>query len=431
MSSFNGILYVVDVSNEMRLLFTTVVRTEREERGTAHSHRLPLITTETKEKYDMSIQPFKINIPQATLDDLRERLAHTRWPDEVEEAGWDYGTSLGYMKELANYWQHTYDWRKHEAALNTFTHFKAEVDGVGIHFIHERGKGPNPTPLLLIHGFPDSFYRYHKVINRLTDPVKYGGDPSNSFDVIVPSIPGTGFSDRVTFSDDTNADLFAKLMTEVLGYGKFVSAGGDHGAIITQALARKHPEILIGIHLTDVGYPDQNTDFSQLTPAEMEMAQWVQRWFMEEGIGVNMIMATKPLTLAYGLSDSPVGLASWLIGYGSSGQHGKEELETRFSRDELLTNVMIYWVTATINSAVRAYYANAHVASGGNLGKSTTVPAAVAHCPYDPPLPREWAARQVNLKHFTEFPRGGHFMAWEEPELYARDVQDFVSELRG
>ena len=431
MSSFNGILYVVDVSNEMRLLFTTVVRTEREERGTAHSHRLPLITTETKEKYDMSIQPFKINIPQATLDDLRERLAHTRWPDEVEEAGWDYGTSLGYMKELANYWQHTYDWRKHEAALNTFTHFKAEVDGVGIHFIHERGKGPNPTPLLLIHGFPDSFYRYHKVINRLTDPVKYGGDPSNSFDVIVPSIPGTGFSDRVTFSDDTNADLFAKLMTEVLGYGKFVSAGGDHGAVITQALARKHPEILIGIHLTDVGYPDQNTDFSQLTPAEMEMAQWVQRWFMEEGIGVNMIMATKPLTLAYGLSDSPVGLASWLIGYGSSGQHGKEELETRFSRDELLTNVMIYWVTATINSAVRAYYANAHVASGGNLGKSTTVPAAVAHCPYDPPLPREWAARQVNLKHFTEFPRGGHFMAWEEPELYARDVQDFVSELRG
>ncbi len=431
MSSFNGILYFVDVSNEMRLLFTTVVRTEREERGTAHSHRLPLITTETKEKYDMSIQPFKINIPQATLDDLRERLAHTRWPDEVEEAGWDYGTSLGYMKELANYWQHTYDWRKHEAALNTFTHFKAEVDGVGIHFIHERGKGPNPTPLLLIHGFPDSFYRYHKVINRLTDPVKYGGDPSNSFDVIVPSIPGTGFSDRVTFSDDTNADLFAKLMTEVLGYGKFVSAGGDHGAIITQALARKHPEILIGIHLTDVGYPDQNTDFSQLTPAEMEMAQWVQRWFMEEGIGVNMIMATKPLTLAYGLSDSPVGLASWLIGYGSSGQHGKEELETRFSRDELLTNVMIYWVTATINSAVRAYYANAHVASGGNLGKSTTVPAAVAHCPYDPPLPREWAARQVNLKHFTEFPRGGHFMAWEEPELYARDVQDFVSELRG
>ncbi len=377
----------------------------------------------------MSIQSFKIDIPQATLDDLRERLAHIRWPDEVEGAGWDYGTPLGYMKELANYWQHTYDWRKHEAALNTFAHFKAEVDGVGIHFIHERGKGPNPTPLLLIHGFPDSFYRYHKVIPLLTDPAKYGGDPNTSFDVIVPSIPGTGFSDRITLDDDANADLFAKLMTQMLGYGQFVSAGGDHGAIITQSLARRYPEILIGIHLTDVGYPDENTDFSTLSPAEMEMAQWVQQWFMEEGIGVNMIMATKPQTLAYGLNDSPVGLAAWLIGYSSSGQKGKEEFKTRFSADELLTNVTIYWVTATINSAVRAYYANAHVASGGNLGKSTTVPAAVAHCPYDPPLPREWAARQVNLVHFTDFPRGGHFMAWEEPELYAKDVQDFVSEL--
>jgi epoxide hydrolase len=378
----------------------------------------------------MSIQPFTIAVPQATLDDLHERLARTRWPDEVERAGWAYGISLAYMKEVADYWLHRYDWRQHEVALNSFAQFKADVDGIGIHFIHERGKGPNPTPLLLIHGFPDSFYRYHKVIDRLTDPAKYGGDPDTSFDVIVPSIPGTGFSDRVTFSDDTNADLFAKLMTEVLGYEKFVSAGGDHGAIITQALARKHPELLIGIHLTDVGYPDQNTDFSQLTPAEMEMAQWVQRWFMEEGMGVNMIMATKPLTLAYGLNDSPAGLAAWLIGYGSSGQHGKEELETRFSRDELLTNVMIYWVTQTIYSAARAYYENMHVASGGGISKSETVLAAVAHCPYDPPLPREWAARQVNLVRFTEFPRGGHFMAWEEPELYAKDVQEFVNELR-
>ncbi len=377
----------------------------------------------------MNIQPFTIAVPQATLDDLHERLARTLWPDEAEGSGWAYGISLAYMKEVADYWLHRYDWRQHEAALNRFAQFKAEVDGVGIHFIHERGKGPNPTPLLLIHGFPDSFYRYHKVIDRLTDPAKYGEDPDTSFDVIVPSIPGTGFSDRVTFSDDTNADLFARLMTEILGYGKFVSAGGDHGAIITQALARKHPELLIGIHLTDVGYPDQNTDFSQLTPAEIEMAQWVQRWFMEEGMGVNMIMATKPLTLAYGLTDSPVGLAAWLIGYGSSGQHGKEDLETRFRRDELLTNVMIYWVTGTVYSAARAYYENMHVAGGGGIGKSETVPAAVAHCPYDPPLPREWAARQVNLVHLTEFPRGGHFMAWEEPELYAKDVQEFVSEL--
>jgi epoxide hydrolase len=378
----------------------------------------------------MTIQPFTIAVPQATLDDLRERLARTRWTNEVEGSGWAYGISLEYMKKLVDHWQQSYDWRKHEAALNTFAQFKANVDGVGIHFIHERGKGPNPTPLLLIHGFPDSFYRYHKVIDRLTDPAKYGGDPNNSFDVIVPSIPGTGFSDRVTLDDQANADLFAKLMTQVLGYQQFVSAGGDHGAIITQSLARKYPELLIGIHLTDVGYPDSNTDFSTLSPAEIEMAQWVQQWFMEEGIGVNMIMATKPQTLAYGLNDSPVGLAAWLIGYSSSGQKGKEEFKTRFSADELLTNVTIYWVTETINSAAGAYYANAHVASGGTLEKSASVPAAVAHCPYDPPLPREWAARQVNLVRFTDFPRGGHFMAWEEPELYANDLLGFISELR-
>src|SRR5436190_13245413 len=378
----------------------------------------------------MTIQPFSITVPQATLDDLRERLARTRWLAAADGAGWGYGISLEYLQELVNHWQHGYDWRTHEAALNRFAQFKADVDGVSIHFIHERGKGPNPTPLLLLHGFPDSFYRYHKVIERLTDPAKYGADPNTSFDVIVPSIPGTGFSDRLTFDDDANADLFAKLMTQELGYEKFVSAGGDHGAIITQSLARTYREILIRIHLTDVGYPDQNTDFSTLSPAEMEMAQWVQQWFMAEGIGVNMIMATKPQTLAYGLNDSPIGLASWLISYGSSGQKGKEEFKTRFSADEVLTNVTIYWVTETIHSAVRAYYINAQVASGGKIGKSASVPAAVAHCPYDPPLPREWAARQVNLVHFTEFPRGGHFMAWEEPELYAKDLQEFIGELR-
>jgi epoxide hydrolase len=334
------------------------------------------------------------------------------------------------MRELAHYWQHTYDWRAHEAALNRFAQFKADVDGVGIHFIHERGKGTNPTPLLLLHGFPDSFYRYHKVIERLTDPANYGGDPNSSFDVIVPSIPGTGFSDRITMDDEVNADLFAKLMKEVLGYEQFISAGGDHGAIITQSLARRYGELLIGIHLTDVGYPDQHTDFATLAPAELEMAQWVQRWFMEEGIGVNMIMATKPQTLAFGLNDSPIGLAAWLVSYASSGEKGKEEFKTRFGTDEVLTNVMIYWVTETIHSAARAYYANARVARGGTLEKSASVPAAVAHCPYDPPLPREWAARQVNLVRFTDFPRGGHFMAWEEPELYARDLQDFLSELR-
>lgn len=376
-----------------------------------------------------TIRPFRIEIPQADLDDLYERLERTRWINVEKDAGWTFGIELGYMKELVDYWRNEYDWRKQEAELNKFSQFIANVDGVNIHFIHERGKGTNPTPILLLHGFPDSFYRYHKVIERLTDPAKYGGDPNTSFDVIVPSIPGNGFSDPVTLADDVNADLFAKLMTQVLGYSKFVSAGGDHGTVITQSLARRYPELLIGIHLTDVGYPDHTTDFSSLTPPEMEMAGWVQNWFMQEGIGVTMAMATKSQTLAYGLNDSPVGLAAWLVSFSSSGGKGKEEFKTRFSADEVLTNVMIYWLTQTIYTAARSYYVSSQVPPGYNYAKSTEVPAAVAHCPYDPPLPREWAARHVNLVHFTEFPRGGHFMAWEEPELYAADLQDFVRQL--
>src|SRR3989440_7194973 len=191
----------------------------------------------------MSIQPFTINIPQATLEDLRERLARTRWPDEVEGAGWDYGTNVGYLKELVDYWQHTFDWRAQEAKLNQYAQFRAAIDGVGIHFIHERGKGPDPTPLLLLHGWPDSFYRYHKVIPRLSDPASYGGNPADSFDVIVPSLPGFGFSDRPSARGATSirtAELLARLMTEVLGYQKNAEAGGGIGDRVTALLALDH-----------------------------------------------------------------------------------------------------------------------------------------------------------------------------------------------
>jgi epoxide hydrolase len=375
-------------------------------------------------------QDFRITVPQESLDDLRQRIRRTRWLDVQRSAGWRYGIDSVYLHELADYWLNGYRWRTHEAALNKFAQFRAEISGTKIHFIHERGRGANPTPLLLLHGFPDSFYRYHKVIERLTDPAKFGGDPRQSFDVVVPSIPGTGFSDPVALDIGREAELFAKLMSEVLGYRKFIAGGGDHGSMITLALARARPELLIGMHLTDVGWPDGSTDFASLSAAEMQMAQWVQRWFTEEGIGVNMIMATKPQTLAFGLNDSPVGLAAWLIGYSSSGEKGKEEFGTRFTPDEVLTNVTIYWVTQTIYSAARGYFENAHTLRGGSPQPTPVVPAAVTHCPYDPPLPREWAARHVNLVQFTDFPRGGHFMAWEEPELFARDVQAFAATLR-
>lgn len=373
----------------------------------------------------MSIEPFKINVPEVQLLDLKERLAQTRWPDEVEGAGWDYGTNLDYMKGLVDYWQNKYDWRAQEAELNRFSQFRAEVNGTGIHFIYERGKGPDPIPIILSHGWPDSFYRFHKVIPMLTDPAGHGGGPDISFDVIVPSIPGYGFSDRKAITEDAVADLWAKLMTEVLGYERFAAAGGDYGTLITRSLALKYPDLLTGIHLTDVGYPDSSTDFSTLSPAEQEFASFIQKWWMEEG-AFNMIQSTKPQSLAYGLNDSPVGLAAWILSFMNA--RASVDLEERFTRDELLTNIMIYWVTETISSSIRSYYEMAHALPSPNKGQHIKVPAAVAHMPLDAPLPREWAERNVNLKRFTEMPQGGHFSAWEVPELYTKDLQEFFSE---
>ena len=375
----------------------------------------------------MSIQPFKIGIPEAVLLDLKERLAQTRWPDEVEGSGWDYGTNLDYLKDLVDYWQNKYDWRAQEEALNQFNQFRAEIDGVCIHFIYERGKGSNPVPIILTHGWPDSFYRFYKVIPMLTDPGSYGGDPKNSFDVIVPSIPGYGFSDRKAMAEDDVADLWVKLMIDELGYERFAAAGGDYGTLITRSLALNYPDRLIAIHLTDVGYPDRSTDFSTLSPAEREFADFIQKWWMEEG-AFNMIQSTKPQSLAYGLNDSPAGLAAWILSFMNA--KASIDLEERFTRDELLTNIMIYWVTETINSSIRAYYEMAHAEPSPNKGKRIMVPSAVAHMPLDAPVPREWAERNVNLKRFTEMPRGGHFSAWEVPELYAKDLQEFFGEFR-
>src|SRR5579859_4647740 len=224
-------------------------------------------------------EPFQINIPQATLDDLQERLRRTRWTSEPQDSGWGMGASLTYMKALADYWQNGYDWRKQEAKLNQFSQFKANVDGVELHFIHQRGKGPNPIPLILTHGWPDSFYRFHKILPMLTDPEKFGGKPGDSFDVVVPSIPGFGFSERKAMTSTAVADLWASLMTNVLGYHKFVAAGGDLGTEVTKALAIKHPDVVTAIHLTDVGFPNGTEDFASMSPAEREYAGKCQRWW--------------------------------------------------------------------------------------------------------------------------------------------------------
>ena len=380
----------------------------------------------------MSIQPFKINIPQATLDDLRERLARTRWPDEVEGAGWDYGTNVGYLKSLVDYWQHEFDWHKQEAKLNTYTQFRADIDGLNIHFIHERGKGPNPIPLILTHGWPDSFYRMHKIIPMLTDPESFGGNAADSFDVIVPSIPGFGFSDSVRkpgWTVKQTAELWTSLMRDVLGYQRYAAAGGDGGSPISQLLALNNPTSVIGIHLTDIGFQaTMNLDPSSLTPAEQQYMGAMQQRFFQEG-GYVMIQSTKPQTLAYGLNDSPIGLAAWIIEkfYGWSDIDGN--IEREYTKDELLTNIMIYWVTQTINPSIRSYYEESHAPSL-KPGQRVEVPVAMALFPKDTPPPRALAERTLRIERWTEMPRGGHFPALEVPELYAGDLQAFYRSLR-
>ena len=404
----------------------------------------------------MKAQPFQIDVPQTVLDDLGKRLARIRWPNEVDGAGWDYGTNLAYIKELADYWQNEYDWRKQEAKLNTFKHFKVDIEGVKIHFIHEQGKGPNPTPLLLTHGWPDSFYRFHKVIPMLTDPERFGGSAEDSFDVVVPSLPGYGFSDwpvQGSFGAEQIADLLAELMRE-LGYERFAVQGGDWGGAIAEQLALRHADALIGVHLTDVPFAHLfSLSRDNVSEAERTFLEAADAWSMTEG-SYATLQATKPQTLAYGLNDSPVGLAAWLVEkFYTWSDHGGD-LEASFSKDELLTNIMLYWVTQTIRSSFALYSAGAgnwledaaadwdadestdapaDTANGRAWGESARVQVPTGFAVFPKDLthpPRDYAERFFNVQHFTQMPRGGHFAALEEPKLFVQDLREFFGGLR-
>jgi pimeloyl-ACP methyl ester carboxylesterase len=382
-----------------------------------------------QEASTLSIQPFTISIPQSTLDDLRDRLARTRWPSADADAGWDYGTSLSYLQDLVNYWQHSYDWRIHEARINKLAQFKAEIDGVSIHFVHERGKGSNPTPILLTHGWPDSFYRYYKIIPMLIDPESYGAAADDSFDVIVPSIPGFGFSSPTPMTSSAVADLWAKLMAE-LGYSRFAAAGGDMGTRITKALALQHPDSVMAIHLSDVDYPTGQEDPSTMSEAEREFARFIQGWWFSEG-AYAMMQSTKPQSLSFALNDSPVGMASWFISFINTGADNHKIDQAFGGRDDLLTNLTIYWSTQTAGSAARTYFEDAHAAyARQGEPKRSDVPAAVAVFPREAQTPREWAERTLNVRRFTKMPRGGHFAPLEEPELFVEDLRAFVAEVR-
>ena len=381
----------------------------------------------------MSVKQFSIQIKQEVLNDLNYRLDHFRWPDQLKDSGWERGTEIDYLRSLVSYWRNHFDWRKEESELNRLSQFHCDVDGIDVHFVHERGKGPNPLPIILTHGWPDSFIRYQKIIPLLTDPARYGGSQEDSFDVIVPSLPGFGFSGRPNQSGVNSfcvSELWTKLMTEKLGYSKFAAAGGDIGSGVTRYMALNHPELLFGIHLTDIGIIRNlliAQNLSDLSEEELQYKKTAQEWIAQEGAYMS-IQSTKPQTLAYSLSDSPVGLAAWIIEKFRAWSDCDGDLHKKFSDDELLTNIMIYWITNTAGSSTRIYYENTHsLPPMGHID----VPTAIALFPADILLPpKAWAEQNMNITRWTNMPSGGHFTAMEEPELFANDIRTFFRQYR-
>jgi len=384
----------------------------------------------------MSIENFQIATPESDLRDLKERLSRARWPREISNSGWSQGTNLSYLNELAAYWEKQFDWRLQESKLNQFTHFRADVSGLKLHFIHKKGKGPRPIPLVLTHGWPSTFVEMLKVIPQLTDPGSHGGDPSDSFDVIVPSLPGYAYSEATSESGTSiwrAADLIHQLMHEVLGYSKFVASGGDWGAYATSYLGYKHAEHIPAIHLSFIPggiTPEISSKDAPLSRAELDLLAHRQNWTQNEG-GYEHLQSTKPQTIAYALNDSPVGLAAWILEKMYSWSDCEGNIETVFSKDEILTNISIYWFTRTIDSSIRLYYETQQNPWSISPGKRIDTPTGIAVFPKELSVPpREWADRIYNVQQWTEMPHGGHFAAAEQPDLLVKDIRSFFRPFR-
>jgi pimeloyl-ACP methyl ester carboxylesterase len=379
-------------------------------------------------------KPFKIHVPDDVLDDLRQRLVRVRFPDEPPLEPWSTGTSVEYMKRLVAYWRDGFDWRAQETKLNAIRQFTVPIAGIELHFIHAEGQGPNPTPLLLSHGWPGSVFEFHKIIPLLTDPARFGGDPADAFTVIAPSLPGYGFSfrpDQPRFSVERIADVFAQLMTEVLGYKRFAAQGGDWGAFVTSRLGLMYAERLIGIHLNLLAIRRDPAMLADPTPEEKVFLAELQ-YFLKEETGYQWIQGTKPQTLAFGLTDSPVGLAAWLMEKFHTWSDCKGDPESVFTQDELLTNIMLYWVTGAIGSSFWPYYARMHGPWPIPEGKRITVPTGYAQFPAEILRPPRSVAEKVyNIQRWTKMDKGGHFAALEQPEALARELREFFRPLRG
>jgi len=384
---------------------------------------------------DATIQPepFTPQTAPEVLEDLRTRLRATRWPDAPEDAGWSLGTDVTYLRGLVGYWADGFDWPAQEAALARLPRFRVRLGGLGIHFVHVRAAAPaGPVlPLVLSHGWPDSFWRYSKVIPLLTDPGAHGADPADAFDVVVPDMPGYGYSDRpagAPLDSIAVAGLWAELMS-VLRYPRFGAAGGDIGSHVSRYLALDHPDRVAAVHRTDAGVPIFTGDPADLTPEERAWIGDVAAWGAAEG-AYSAMHRTKPQTAAAGLNDSPAGLAAWIVEKLRSWSDCDGDVERRFSKDEILTNITIYWLTATIGSSMRMYNANAAIAPAQHF-RRVEVPSGFSLFPADiSHPPQAWLERTTNVVRVTRLPRGGHFAPFEEPELYARELREFFRPYR-
>jgi len=380
-----------------------------------------------------AIVPFKINVPDEVLADLKQRLARARFPDEVDGAGWNYGTNLAYLKQLVAYWRDKYDWRAAERRLNQFEQFKTNIDGLNVHFIWRKSKERNALPLLVTHGWPGSVVEFTSIIPPLTDPVAHGGRAEDAFDVVAPSIPGYGFSDKPRtpgYGPTKMAEIEAKLMAR-LGYSRYGAQGGDWGALITPSIAIIDKAHVAGIHLNmcTAAPPAGVTDpMAGLTAADQARMKDRQH-FQTEETGYSTEQGTKPQTIGAALNDSPVGLAAWIVEKFHTWCDCNGDPESVFTRDELLTNITLYWVTQTAASSARLYYESRH--NGNLLAGRVDVPTACAQFPKEIIwAPRTWIEARYNLKRWTEFPRGGHFAAMEQPDALVGDVRAFFRDLR-
>jgi pimeloyl-ACP methyl ester carboxylesterase len=381
-----------------------------------------------------SLEPFSLRVPNSDLIDLRERLSRARFPDQAPGEPWAYGTDLAYMQSLVAYWRDQFEWRAHEARLNAVPQYKVPLHGIELHFLHVPGKGPDAHPLLLSHGWPGSVFEFLELIPRLTDPGRFGVDPADAFTVVAPSLPGYGLSftpGQPRFGVEAIADCLAELMTGVLGYKRFGAQGGDWGSFISARLGYTYPERLSGIHLNLMPVRRDAKMVSDPTPEESRYLEELQVWLKEE-TGYQWIQGTRPQTLAFALTDSPAGLAAWIVEKFWAWSDCGGDVEAVYTKDELLANISLYWFTGAIGSSFWPYYARMHGPWPIPEGAAVAVPTGYAAFPREILRPPQAIAERTftDIRRWSVMERGGHFAAMEQPDALAHEIREFFRPLR-